>query len=407
MSAPFFSIVIPTRNRGEELFYTLKTCIEQDLPARHGQDFEIIVSDNASSDDIRAVVARIDSPRVRYVRTDRYLSMTESWEFAVAQARGDYVGVVGTDDGYLLNTLSNVFEIIQRTKAEAVTFQGASYSWPNSPDPGNRNMLKIPHYIFPERMEESAQLVKDALRNLHYGRLPCFLNSFCKRDAIDRVRARSGRIFASFQPDVYAGFLMGGSLPQIYVSNRIMLIAGVSGQSTGGNSFNDPEGAVAKEHMNQFQGETLTPGLPDVLLAGPYIVDSAVKALAAAGWPNDVMTLVDFHSMMLHSYRHATSLASRDQRCAATRSLRDYMQANPAARVSSIWLAIKRTQWAIQDLVPVGLRRILQIWSYRLGRSTGALAFESIDAIKANIANVYDAAKYVTERLERVSLRSP
>ena len=157
--------------------------------------------------------------------------------------------------------------------------------------------------------------------------------------------------------------------------------------------------------MNQFRGETLTPGLPEVLLAGPYIVDSAVKALAAAGWPDDVFTLVDFRSMMLHSYRHATSLASRDQRRAATQALRDYMQANPAAKVSSIWLTVKRMQWAIQNLVPVGLRRILQVWSYRLGRSTGALAFESIDAIKANIANVYDAARYVTERLQRDSLR--
>jgi hypothetical protein len=143
------------------------------------------------------------------------------------------------------------------------------------------------------------------------------------------------------------------------------------------------------------------------LLAGPYIVDSAVKALAAAGWPDDVLALVDFRSVMLHSYRHATSLASSGQRRAAIQTLREYMQANPAARVSAIWLTFKRTQWAIQDLVPVGLRRILQIWSYRLGRSTGALAFETIDAIKANIANVYDAAKYVTERLARDSVREP
>jgi hypothetical protein len=399
MSAPFFSIVIPTRNRGYELFYTLKTCVEQDLPEKHGRDFEIVVSDNASTDDIRAVVGRIASPRVRYVATGRYLSMTESWEFAVSQARGDYVGVVCTDDGYLLDTLSKVFEIVQRTGAEAVTFQGAYYNWPNSPDPRTRNTLRIPRFIFPERLEESTQLVKDALRNLHYGRLPCFLNSFCKRDAIDRVRAKSGRIFASFQPDVYAAFLMGGSLPRIYVSNRIMLIGGVSGQSTGGNSFNNPESSVAKEHMDQFKGETLTPGLPDVLLAGPYIVDSAVKALAAAGWPDDVLALVDFRSMMLHSYRHATTLARRDQRRAALRALRDYMNANPAARVSSAWLMAKRLQWAVQDSFPVAIWRVLQGWSYRLGRSTGALAVETIDATTVGIANVYDAAKFVTSRL--------
>ena len=399
MSSPFFSIIIPTRNRGYELFYTLKTCVEQDLQAKHGRDFEIVVSDNASNDDIRAVVERIASPSVRYVRTERYLSMTESWEFAVAQARGDYVGVVCTDDGYLLDTLSNVFEIIQRTDAEAVTFQGAYYNWPNSPDPQTRNTLRIPQFIFPEGLEESTQLVKDALRNLHYGRLPCFLNSFCKRDVIDRVRARSGRIFASFQPDVYAAFLLGGSLSHIYVSNRIMLIGGVSGQSTGGNSFNDPDGSVAKEHMGQFKGETLTPGLPNVLLAGPYIVDSAVKALAAAGWQDNVLALVDLHSVMLHSYRHATTLTNRDQRRAALSALRDYMQANPAARVSPAWLAAKRWQWAVQDFVPVGIRRVLQSWGYRLGRTTGALAVETIDATQAGISNVYDAAKFVTARL--------
>jgi hypothetical protein len=231
------------------------------------------------------------------------------------------------------------------------------------------------------------------------------LNSFCKRTAIEQVRARSGRIFASFQPDVYAAFLMGGSLSQIYVSNRIMLIAGVSGQSTGGNSFNDPESTVAKEHMSKFQDEMLTPGLPDVLLAGPYIVDSAVKALAAAGWPDDVLTLVEFRSVMLHSYRHATMLVNREQRRAALRALRDYMQANPAARVSPAWLATKRLQWTVQDFVPVGIRRVLQSWSYRLGRTTGALAVETIDASQAGISNVYDAAKFVTARLTIDSLK--
>ncbi len=40
-----------------------------------------------------------------------------------------------------------------------------------------------------------------------------------------------------------------------------------------------------------------------------------------------------------------------------------------------------------------------------LGRSTGALALEIIDVKKADISNMHDAAKYVTARLARDSMR--
>jgi hypothetical protein len=36
---------------------------------------------------------------------------------------------------------------------------------------------------------------------------------------------------------------------------------------------------------------------------------------------------------------------------------------------------------------------LLQCWSFRLGRTTGALAVETIDASKAGISNVYDGGQ--------------
>ena len=70
MTDPRFSVIIPTRNRAETLRVTLRSCTEQDF-----DPFEIVVSDNDSKDDTRAVVEAAGSSHIRYVKTPRALSM--------------------------------------------------------------------------------------------------------------------------------------------------------------------------------------------------------------------------------------------------------------------------------------------------------------------------------------------
>src|SRR5204863_7515060 len=88
--------VIPTRERAETLQYSLRTCVEQGF-----DDYEIVVCDNCSSPATREVVEACTSPRVRYVRADRPLAMSANWELAVSHARGEYVTVLGDDDGLM------------------------------------------------------------------------------------------------------------------------------------------------------------------------------------------------------------------------------------------------------------------------------------------------------------------
>src|SRR5437867_4242176 len=82
---PLFSVVMPTRNRGHLLRYALRSALAQTF-----SDYEIVVSDNSSSDTTAQVVAELTGPRVKYVRTDRVMAMPDSWEFALDQARGEY-----------------------------------------------------------------------------------------------------------------------------------------------------------------------------------------------------------------------------------------------------------------------------------------------------------------------------
>ena len=396
MADPFFSIVVPTRNRGHELHHTLRTCLAQDFNVLGSDSYEILVSDKCSDADIPAVVRALGSPITRYVRTDRYLSMTDSWEFAVSQARGKFVGIVCTDDGYLFDTLSNVYAILNNNDVKVVTFQGGYYYWPTCTDSALRNKLLVPTFVFDEGVQPAARLVADSLKTLYYGRLPCFLNSFCDRELLDAIRRKRGRIFDSYCPDVYSGFLIANEVDRIYVSNRIMLVGGVSGGSTGGNAFADPEGAIIKEHLSKFaDGEALTQGLIAFPFATNYIVDSAVKALAAPG-SGDVMNRLDYTSYVTHCFRQAIMLPDAANRQAALHAVRGFVEAHARAGLSWKRLFLKSLRWRIQQALPTSLVRIVQRQAYRPGRTSGGLANRVVDAADLGIHDVYDAARYLT-----------
>ena len=82
---PRYSIVVPTRSRHETLRSCLRTLVEQP----HG-NYEIVVADNASGPETRAVCESFRSPRLRYLRSDTPLSMNDNWERALDAARGEW-----------------------------------------------------------------------------------------------------------------------------------------------------------------------------------------------------------------------------------------------------------------------------------------------------------------------------
>src|SRR5262249_38681440 len=112
MSMPRFSIVIPTRDRADTLRHTLRTCLAQDFA-----DFEIVVSDNDSSPAVREVVENFADSKIKYIRTRRLLAMSDSWEFALEHAAGEFITVIGSDDGLLLHALTEIDRVLRMSDA--------------------------------------------------------------------------------------------------------------------------------------------------------------------------------------------------------------------------------------------------------------------------------------------------
>jgi len=106
------SIIIPTFNREKYIPQCIDSALAQDYP-----NIEVIVSDNASSDNTEEVVRKYSNDsRVRYFRNKENLGMTPNWRRAIYEhATGDWAIILGDDD-YLLSAsfISKAMALVEK-----------------------------------------------------------------------------------------------------------------------------------------------------------------------------------------------------------------------------------------------------------------------------------------------------
>ncbi|HZQ91808.1 MAG TPA: glycosyltransferase [Terriglobales bacterium] len=88
------SICMPTYNaRPDYLRRALASALAQNYDS-----FEIIVSENHTSNGADAVLNEFCDPRMRVVRPPRYLGIADNFNFCVSHAQGEYMCVLPSDD---------------------------------------------------------------------------------------------------------------------------------------------------------------------------------------------------------------------------------------------------------------------------------------------------------------------
>lgn len=91
---PLVSVCIPTYNYARFLPRTIDSVLDQTL-----EDFELIVVDDASSDDTDEVMEQYaDDPRVTYIRNETNRGLFANFNFAASLARGRHLKFLCADD---------------------------------------------------------------------------------------------------------------------------------------------------------------------------------------------------------------------------------------------------------------------------------------------------------------------
>lgn len=199
--APYFSIVMPTRNRGHLLPYALQSALDQTF-----RDYEIVLIDNFSSDDTAKVAREVGGARVRYLRTEKVLPMHDNWEFALGQARGEWITFLCDDDALLPEALERIADCIKIHQPQLVGWPTGAYfiDSPSEAYPRTRRQIQVPRssgrgtFTVPSRAE-LARLF--STMSPGSSPLPKMLNSCCHRRLIEKVTKQTGTFFLPPCPD--------------------------------------------------------------------------------------------------------------------------------------------------------------------------------------------------------------
>lgn len=278
-----FSVVIPTHNRLDLLQDAIETVRRQDY-----SHWELVVFDNASTDDIAGHVRSLSDARVRYARSDDFLPVTDSWNRAIEFATGDYVIFLGNDDGLTPGYFSKMAGIITEFKSPEVVYCAIYQFLHPGVAPWERRgyvtSLKdgfffvgrdVPFVLSREDAQKAVDGSVRLQRNFTFN-IQAF--AFC-RAILDRLRS-DGPVFRSPFPDYYLANVAFAKSRCTVVVPSAMAIAGISKASFGFTLLNDLEDQGAEILNAKLAADPLYRELESYLLPGPQYNSNYVVTMA-------------------------------------------------------------------------------------------------------------------------------
>ncbi|GEM_PF-1341796 len=257
---PFISLVIPTRERSETLFFTLQTALNQ----TH-ENYEIIVSDNFSQDNTKQVVNSFCDSRIKYINTQKRLSMCENWDFAFEHVKGEYVIYIGDDDAILPGAIKKLQLLIEKSSYEIYFWQPHDYRWPIN---HSKSLIEfVSPKIKPYKMNLK-KLAKFAIQwgGWRYHTLPLGYHSAVSTQILKKIKNKTGKVFHSTCPDVFLGFALPVFTTECIHIGESLTVNGRSAKSNGGSIYTKVGMAIhqkfLKEYDNYKMHKTIPPFTP-------------------------------------------------------------------------------------------------------------------------------------------------
>lgn len=267
-----FSVVMPTYNRAGFLRHSLPTALEQTF-----RDYEVVVSNNCSTDETDEVVSGLADDRVVYVRPPERLSMVDHWEFAVSKARGEWVLILCDDDALLPSCLATLDRIIREQPGCPLIQYDRFRFLHDDGIQSEGNFLEIGTRVGSSLIRlDSAQRLRTVFWRLSL-ELPKLLNAVAHRDLLDTIRRRFGRVFGLWAPDVSVGVRMLASTPS-YLKAGPLMLWGETMQSYGSGSRRDPDRMLQfYRQFPEFRGTLPKSPYPELLTVSNTVFDTLAR----------------------------------------------------------------------------------------------------------------------------------
>lgn len=264
---PLFSILIPTRNRSNLLRKAIRSVLKQDW-----NDYELVISDNDSTDSTYEVVRVLDHPKIRYIRTSRFLPSPDNWEYARQHASGDYIWLIGDDDYFVPGSLREMAAVIRERSPGILVAGSVAYFDPSYPDPRLSNCVEYRSFTGKVIEVDTAAVLK-AYFEFHRSIYPPHPSAVCiSRSITDRIATEFGAFFAPPFPEFTAIPRALTFVKTMPILDKPLVVVGLTAQSWGSrvSGVIDPDAGWKdvpyQFRLSLFKGHFYVTGIAESLL---------------------------------------------------------------------------------------------------------------------------------------------
>ena len=229
-----FSVLLPTRNGGPYL----ENCIHSILGQGY-DDLELIISDNANTDKTPEIIAQYAAdPRVKILRLETPISVTDNWNNALSASSGDYILMMGDDDYLLPGYFLRMEQLLDKYgQPDWVIHNAYSYVAPGSIADNPHSFYSESHFQFGDDLAKEGLLTPEQRSGIVHDmfdfkvRIPLNMQTtLVARKAFSKV---GGGVFQKPFPDHYALNSLLLTAPNWVFSPEKPLVVGVSPKSFG------------------------------------------------------------------------------------------------------------------------------------------------------------------------------
>lgn len=295
-----YSLLVPTRNRP-----ATAECLIRHALGFFPDNYEIVVQDCGAIGPLQEALRDVLSdPRLRYEHTGQLVSMTDNWNRGFERCRGEYMSVLGDDDGVTLELPSIVRWMGDRNiDMLLANWNGAMYYWPDFPNATLAATYTMHNYTGELVEYASSALLRRAVGTLGYSDLraiPCVYHGIVRRSYLSRMAERTGRCFHGYNPDFYSSYFLATMVPKTHWVDFPMFVAGTCGASNSAKAF---AGGSTKLHTREYETVDWPDIVPEGTILAALVAESVVRALRNAGRTDLVNSIKwpDFYLLcMLH-----------------------------------------------------------------------------------------------------------
>ena len=172
------------------------------------QNFELIISDDFSTDGTEEYLLTLNDKRVKIIKPPVKLTQTKNYEFLLTFASGEWVTIIGDDDGLLPFFFEKLDKVIDTFKdIKLIHTKPAFYYWEDVEDYYGPRVCDYQNYFEKAKIKNSKKALIMALAGLNdRTNLPMIYTSgLVKMDLIKQIKKKSGNFFFhSVIPDYYS-----------------------------------------------------------------------------------------------------------------------------------------------------------------------------------------------------------